>query len=142
MRIFFVIFCIFLQTACDDKMSHKMPRKMSHNTNQKSLITDAKLVINPLQVIPESEFDIVLSFASDNDRNVKVLSAFMQGESMYMGKIPVFFKASSTNQFVAKAMVGVCSVKEMIWKITVVYKFADSDIIYTKSLNFTVVHTG
>jgi hypothetical protein len=72
---------------------------------------------------------------------VKVLSAFIQGESMYMGQIPVFFKASSTNQFLAKTMVGVCSVKEMIWKITVDYKFADSDIIYTQSLNFTVVDT-
>ncbi len=63
---------------------------------------------------PEAEFTI---FIGNNalTQNFTV-TGFMEGKSMYMGKIPLFFSTKINNGYKeAKTMLGSCSEKEMIW---------------------------
>jgi len=48
-----------------------------------------------------------------------VNSAQIVGKSMFMGKIPINFKQSGTNQFSGKAIVATCMHDEMIWTVEV-----------------------
>jgi hypothetical protein len=65
-------------------------------------------------VTPETPFNINLSLPE----GLKVINAKLEGVTMYMGYIPVFFK-STKGILQADTMVGVCSEKNMKWKLII-----------------------
>ncbi|MEI5638424.1 MULTISPECIES: hypothetical protein [unclassified Pseudoalteromonas] len=65
------------------------------------------LYLGSARVEPETEFVIQL----ETNTKVEVKSAWLEGENMNMGRIPVFFDDSLT----ASAMVGMCSDPKMRW---------------------------
>ena len=73
-----------------------------------------KVWLSESTVSPETPFNINLSLPD----GLKVINAKLEGVTMYMGYIPVFFK--STNGILqADTMVGVCSEKNMKWKLII-----------------------
>ncbi|WP_145925002.1 hypothetical protein [Pseudoalteromonas luteoviolacea] len=46
-------------------------------------------------------------------------NAYIEGVSMYMGKIPITFTKVDSNLWQAEVMVGACSLAEMQWQILV-----------------------
>jgi hypothetical protein len=50
--------------------------------------------------------------------NLVIHSAYLAGENMNMGYIPVFFEQEKNGQFSATTMVGLCTTKLMQWRLT------------------------
>ena len=76
-----------------------------------------KVWLSESTVTPETPFDINLSLPE----GLQVKRAKLEGVTMYMGYIPVFFE-SVAGKFRATTMVGVCSEKNMEWKLSIELK--------------------
>ena len=76
-----------------------------------------KIWLSEQQITPETPFEIHLSLPS----TLLVHSAKLEGITMYMGYIPVFFEPRN-DILVAQGMVGICSERNMTWKLTLEVK--------------------
>ncbi|MGB1292049.1 MAG: hypothetical protein ACPG5Z_07935 [Pseudoalteromonas sp.] len=76
-----------------------------------------KVWLSESTVSPETPFDINLSLPE----GLQVKRAKLEGVTMYMGYIPVFFELVA-GKFRATTMVGVCSEKNMEWKLSIELK--------------------
>ena len=76
-----------------------------------------KVWLSESTVTPETPFDINLSLPE----GLQVKRAKLEGVTMYMGYIPVFFELVA-GKFRATTMVGVCSEKNMEWKLSIELK--------------------
>lgn len=72
-------------------------------------------------ITTETEFTI---FVGNNSLNKNVVvTGFMEGKNMYMGKIPLFFTQNkSQNNHTATTMLGSCTDKEMMWLLQLTVK--------------------
>lgn len=52
-------------------------------------------------------------------KNWQVIEAKIVGKSMFMGRIPVFFKAKKEGGFSAKTLVGACTSDKMVWTLQI-----------------------
>lgn len=70
------------------------------------------LKANPKNV--QSEAEITFTLVSSQHNAIKIISAWIEGKDMYMGKIPLFF---NENKYAPKAttMIGVCTEDSMVW---------------------------
>jgi hypothetical protein len=73
-----------------------------------------KVWLSEHTITPETPFNINLSLPAGS----KVVSAKLEGVTMYMGYIPIFFESSNAT-IQANTMVGVCSEKNMKWKLVI-----------------------
>jgi hypothetical protein len=87
---------------------------------------------NVEKVITESTFSLLVEFKESKlstkefnhkdgeNNNLKVLG-YMEGKTMFMGKIPLFFinqlGDKKHNHFIAETMLGSCSEDKMTWRI-------------------------
>ncbi|MBB1333242.1 MULTISPECIES: hypothetical protein [unclassified Pseudoalteromonas] len=76
-----------------------------------------KIWLSEQQITPETPFEIHLSLPS----TLLVHSAKLEGITMYMGYIPVLFEPRN-DILVAQGMVGICSERNMTWKLTLEVK--------------------
>ncbi|NMM41785.1 hypothetical protein [Pseudoalteromonas arctica] len=76
-----------------------------------------KIWLTEQQITPETPFEIHLSLPS----TLLVHSAKLEGITMYMGYIPVMFEPRD-DILVAQSMVGICSERNMTWKLTLEVK--------------------
>lgn len=68
------------------------------------------------RVTPETPFHMIMKV--DNYTGIEKVSGYMEGVSMYMGKIPLLFHFDKENQrFVAPTLVGSCSDPQMHWRV-------------------------
>jgi len=66
----------------------------------------------------ELPFYIQLSFEGLNETyQLKNISAYLEGKSMFMGKIPVFFEKKGINVMVAESLLANCSEEVMTWQL-------------------------
>lgn len=70
-------------------------------------------------------------------KNMQVTSAKIISKSMFMGKIPVVFKKSEEQLFVAKGIVGACITDEMIWALQITVE--NGELTELLSFDFMVV---
>ncbi|MDE3270708.1 hypothetical protein [Pseudoalteromonas sp. G4] len=130
MRFFLVIFSVLIICGCDD-LNSRPSAKLS------GLQSSSLLKIIDESVIPETEFSIVFT----PDSEVEIIDAHIEGVDMYMGKIPLFFSRNKQMQYTASGMVGVCSKKEMVWRIYLHYRKNGSQEGKIATLNFVVTNT-
>ncbi|MBA6349087.1 hypothetical protein [Colwellia sp. BRX8-9] len=91
------------------------------------------------KVLTEHPFDIRVELKKDHllkdnfsaEDSYSVVG-YMEGKTMFMGKIPLFFTEDITtekNYFVAETMLGSCSEDNMVWRLwlTVEKKSANND---------------
>ena len=88
---------------------------------------------NQTFLVAETPFDIYINNLRDD---VEISSAYMAGEDMFMGKIPLFFKPKKQGSWVAQSMFGSCAQAQMTWRVWLTLK-GDNNIEQTVS--FTVV---
>ncbi|MFU2508547.1 hypothetical protein [Pseudoalteromonas sp. ASV78] len=82
------------------------PNQLCQYNNQ------VKIWLAEQKTTPETPFEIYLSLPN----GVSVQSAKLEGVTMYMGFIPVLF-APRDDMLVAQTMVGICSERNMTWKL-------------------------
>ncbi len=68
----------------------------------------------------------------------RVKEAKIVGKSMFMGRIPVFFKPIDKGLFTAKTLLGACSTSEMIWQLQISVEV--NDITEVLLFDFVVRH--
>lgn len=91
-----------------EKSESSVTRNVCNFSAACELTPQVQIYLGSEQVQPETEFTIGLKSAT----KVEVVSAWLEGENMNMGRIPVFF---DKNTLIAKTMVGVCTDKSMRW---------------------------
>ena len=60
-----------------------------------------------------------------NQKSITKVSAYLEGRDMFMGKVPVFFEQTATdNIYRAQSLLANCSEKQMVWRlwVTVIIK--------------------
>ena len=66
----------------------------------------------------ELPFQLKLSFEPLNESSqIKNISSYLEGKTMFMGKIPIFFQEQSTNIMVAESLLANCSEDVMTWQL-------------------------
>lgn len=109
-----VIICL---TACNPQQLsiEEQPTAASCEPNEPCEYNNkARIWLPDPSLTPETAFDINLSLP----KNIKIQNAKLEGVTMYMGYIPVSFEVVDTI-YQAHTMVGVCSEKNMKWKLLV-----------------------
>ena len=91
---------------------------------------------NVKKILTELPFSIRLEFKkdhllSDNTRPqyLNSVNGYMEGKTMFMGKIPLFFnnqlEGNEDNPFIAETMLGSCSEDRMTWRIWITLEMID-----------------
>lgn len=125
-----LLFSALLTLGCGD-FNHRMAVESEHTIKDSAFLS-----ISSAQVKPESEFEIIFA----PSEQVEITEAHIVGASMYMGKIPLFFKKTQNGSHKAVGMVGVCSEKEMKWQIQIFYKDMTLQQQKTATLNFVATN--
>ncbi|GLX80270.1 hypothetical protein tinsulaeT_36100 [Thalassotalea insulae] len=74
------------------------------------------LLFNVDKVTGEQEFQIIIQ--GDGLPDNLTVNAYLEGKSMYMGKIPLFFRYDAQqHHYVSDAILGSCSEPKMIWQL-------------------------
>ena len=76
-----------------------------------------------LKLQAESEFWIRLQVEQDGPFEIK--SAKIDGKSMNMGYIPLFFSQLNKVTCLAQGIVGACDTDDMVWQIVIDYSIDD-----------------
>lgn len=85
------------------------------------------------KVIPEQDFQLELELP----QGIVVESSRVEGESMYMGWIPVQWQQHAENQYQATTRVGACHTRNMVWAVRLVLRNASGQT-QTHRFFFTV----
>ena len=68
----------------------------------------------------ENPFFIQLRFDDlENTSTLQNITSYLEGVTMYMGKIPVFFKNHQDHIIIAESLLGSCSANFMTWRLWV-----------------------
>lgn len=66
----------------------------------------------------ELPFYIKLNFnGAKGDYQLKSITSYLEGKSMFMGKIPVFFQEGTDNSMMAESLLANCSEEIMTWRL-------------------------
>ncbi|MDO6446023.1 hypothetical protein Q4493_09585 [Colwellia sp. 1_MG-2023] len=116
-----LLLLMFLLVACmpnkEQRDIYVVPQCIASQSQCQINIAQARydILFNVKSVTPEQPFSIIVKSKS-LDGNV-LISGYLEGKEMYMGKIPLFFEKDEAGNFVAPTMLGSCAEKEMIWRM-------------------------
>ena len=93
---------------------------------------------NVEKLLSELPFKIQLEFKKDqllsdntHSQNLKSVVGYMEGKTMFMGKIPLFFnnqlEGNEDKRFIADTMLGSCSEDRMTWRIWITLEMIDTN---------------
>lgn len=85
---------------------------------------NVSVAISPAPIKVETELLIELNNSSLIQ---DVSNAYIEGVSMYMGKIPVLFELNNDNDWHATTMLGMCSEPNMQWRLVLEVTLSGSD---------------
>ncbi|MDO6487186.1 hypothetical protein Q4503_05710 [Colwellia sp. 6_MG-2023] len=76
----------------------------------------------------ELPFYIQLHFDALGEKyKIQSIASYLEGKSMFMGKIPVFFKEGQNNGIVAESLLANCSEDVMTWRLWFTVKILIAD---------------
>ena len=78
----------------------------------------------------ELPFEVKIKFdAKTNTSQMKSVSSYLEGKTMFMGKIPVFFQSSEKNSdsMSAESLLASCSEEVMTWRLWFTVEIAQVD---------------
>ncbi|TWX57766.1 hypothetical protein [Colwellia hornerae] len=132
-KTLFVAFFLASIAGCDaDKKSQQASQPFKCLTSQSTCEVNTTfgtmfVKFNVDKVLTELPFNVRVEFKKDhlsrnNSRpeNSYSVAGYMEGKTMFMGKIPLFFNEtvnSKHNGFVAQTMLGSCSADNMTWRL-------------------------
>ncbi|KZN55405.1 hypothetical protein N474_15620 [Pseudoalteromonas luteoviolacea CPMOR-2] len=136
---FAVVFLVSFLAACSD---HNISIHESSEKSERSIKSKNCTSINPCLIKkgvkfwldadtpkPETPFGIMFKF----EEPIDIQTAYLEGVSMYMGKIPVSFVKEESGKWRAEAMVGSCNLAEMQWKLRV-FDSNDDELNFSPSI--------
>lgn len=129
--VIFLLSCLIY--GCSPDKVHKEPnipfQCVTSQTTCEVTTTLGIVVVNfnVNKVLTELPFKIRVAFKKDFAEKNKIasenklkVSGYMEGKTMFMGKIPLFFIQNEQNikkeQFIAETMLGSCSEDSMTWR--------------------------
>lgn len=68
------------------------------------------------KLVAEHDFNLLVNIPDNADVQVR---GFMEGKSMYMGKIPLIFNKQDDGTFIANSIFGSCGEPNMVWRVNV-----------------------
>lgn len=76
------------------------------------------------------EIQLILN-AKVKDSTLKSVSSYLEGKTMFMGKIPVFFQMSEQrkNSIIAESLLASCSEEVMVWRLWFTVEIEQADQI-------------
>ncbi|MDC8831097.1 hypothetical protein [Alteromonas gilva] len=80
-------------------------------------VGDISIIVDALPAVEEQVFVSITLPAG-----LVISSAYIEGQNMYMGKIPLLLKQSSAQQWQGWFMLGSCSEPTMQWRLTLKLK--------------------
>ncbi|MDO6426890.1 hypothetical protein Q4489_07710 [Thalassotalea sp. 1_MG-2023] len=118
-RNFFLTFIFLMLVSCTDHKPEVAIKPICIE-GQSACVVEAlqsqiQLTFNQQRLVAETPF-IMRIDSNNNDEIIKV-QGYMEGENMYMGKIPLIFIANSKGYYEAQGFVGSCGYKDMQWRI-------------------------
>ncbi|MDK1286133.1 hypothetical protein [Pseudoalteromonas umbrosa] len=136
--IFALIISIYLLTSCSElpTIIHESSEKSESSVKTKNCSEVSPCRVSPStqfwlskkQIRAEEPFVIFVKAQADIDLN----NAYIEGVSMYMGKIPIEFTQIEVGLWQAEVMVGACNLAEMQWQVLVpsLNRFGSSNPLY------------
>ncbi|SET81732.1 hypothetical protein [Thalassotalea agarivorans] len=133
------LFCLF-SIACSDKQNNSqkyLDTPICIDSQSQCTISlfnvNYAVAFNVEKLTPEQPF--VLSISGEEKSKFSTLTAYIEGETMFMGKIPLFFSYDNNSQsWQAEGLFGSCSEPIMVWRIVLEAKDSEGNI---ESTSFT-----
>jgi len=88
----------------------------------------------------EVPFKLLVSYKGK--QKLKKITGYMEGETMFMGKIPLFFSASNTQHYMAETMVVACTEPSMVWRMWFTAELYDQELQSTVKQGFFIDFTS
>ena len=144
-KVFIVFLFFFNLSACNPVKQASQQRNMSPqipftclssqsrcdiSTELGTFTIDFSGLIDAGRVKTELPFKIQLTFnAMNQNSQLSSVSSYLEGKSMFMGKIPVFFQRSesNSNSTTAETMLVNCSEEEMTWRLWFAVEIEQAD---------------
>ncbi|PCI61007.1 MAG: hypothetical protein COB35_07480 [Gammaproteobacteria bacterium] len=74
----------------------------------------------------EAPFKLLVSYKGT--LQLKQVTGFMEGKTMFMGKIPLFFSQENKSHYIAETMVVACTEPSMVWRMWFTADLYDNDM--------------
>ena len=115
--------CLLSQSSCEiDSELGKLAVSFSGNTEQGKLKT-------------ELPFHIQVQVSTLDDMELVSIDSYLEGKSMFMGKIPVFFNdTSKVNMKRAESLLASCSDEVMTWRLWLDIKVKSGEEVKTQKV--------
>ncbi|MCF2909054.1 hypothetical protein L1285_12065 [Pseudoalteromonas sp. DL2-H2.2] len=141
------VFLVTFLTACSDPSTiiHESSEKSESSQTSLNCVAASPCVDGEMllwsateKLRPESPFELYFNTQAPG---VKLKAAWLEGVTMYMGKIPVFFEQQGSSLWSAQVMVGACSEPVMEWRMTVETVNRINGNEYVKNVTFALYTT-
>lgn len=141
MRVFYTLLLLSLigcNPAVENNEKLATPKCVDGISTCELMLDDGKLLIQSDQTkfVSEQPFNLFVQYIGAG-KLIK-LDSYLEGKSMYMGKIPLFFVETSTKNWLAEAMVGSCSQQNMQWWLQLNISLKKGNEIIEKQLRVTI----
>lgn len=138
-RVCLLSFLLFL-LGCDFSGSTTIPKVTQPQTeceNNKPchFENQIKVWLSETTLSPETPFSIYTQLPD----GFKIMTAKLEGVTMYMGYIPVQFTKQG-NIWLADTMVGICSEQNMVWKLVLTAVNESTSVNQTVEYYFNVTY--
>jgi hypothetical protein len=103
--------------AASDSQKNDQICDLSHSPCR-ATIADSSLTVSLEEqpIRPEHDFQLQLSGVASG---VTPIKSWLEGQEMFMGRIPVLFSQQGEGQWQANTQVGACTSHRMVWLLTI-----------------------
>ena len=125
------LFCLFLLSACGpvEKIGVVKPHCLASQSRCliKTKVGSFSVLFDVKKIHGDIPFSIRIHYQGTNE--LKTLSGYMEGKTMFMGKIPLSFKKQNIKNdlYVANSMVVACTSPVMTWRIWISSQLYDQN---------------
>lgn len=144
--IFLSVFSLFSCKPVESNLVKKAPEQpFTCLSSQSNCLLDTELgqftiefsgAVDKGRLKTELPFQIQLQFSSsDKSHQLDRVSSYLEGKTMFMGKVPVFFEASATENIMnANTLLASCSEEVMTWRLFLTIEIVANNEVQKQSL--------
>jgi len=108
-----------IHESSENSESYRIPKNCSQNLFCEQ---DGKIMlwIDGEHITEETPFNVYLKMPTENRINLN--TSIIEGVSMNMGYIPLFFRPIAKGVYKAEGMIGICETETMLWQISITFE--------------------
>lgn len=118
-RNFFFMLMLLTLSGCSDDKAEKTINPVCINGQSACFVevlgTQLHLKFNQQRLVAETPF--MMRILPNDSSKISEIKAYMEGDNMYMGKIPLLFNFNRAGYYEAQGFVGSCGKTDMRWRI-------------------------